>query len=231
MPGKRTRKRDRIWKEREREAKRVEAENQAAPIRPEEITTADLVAEKTGKSGVTYIPEIVSGMDDGEGGKVIRPAEIAIARRAIREDWPLEPEKRNQLMEELYKVAMTKPKIVAGAPDPGRAIRVSSTTRVLAMRTLVMADGINAKREQIDVTAARANLGVKVNVNVGVSVSQHVQAAVAAEPEYLEWLRERAYPADRDADALGRDDLKTEILTADACQGDGQGGDGHDSGN
>jgi len=152
----------------------------------------------------------------GEGGDP-KNGDIRIARRAIRNDWGIDPETRQLVIGKMAS-------IIKGESPNGRPVRLREM--ISAGRTIIAADSLHARREQSDIDAAKSNLGVKtdVNLNVEVNISQQVQQAMASEPAYLEWIREQRLRECGHADALGDSSIAAEILDASAHSGDGQGG-------
>jgi hypothetical protein len=57
---------------------------------------------------------------------------LAVAERALRDGWPLTPEVRAEVIAEALRMLRSSP---------------SERTRLMAMRVLLMADGLNARRE------------------------------------------------------------------------------------
>ena len=85
-------------------------------------------------------PALVPG---GQGGESLSRSECQLARRAIREDWPIPVDVRKQLVDQLAAVLSS-----------GKSERL----RIAAARALLAADRINAAREAIDAADARQRL-------------------------------------------------------------------------
>jgi hypothetical protein len=64
-----------------------------------------------------------------------KQSDLTLSERAIRQGWPLSPEKRQQIIEECARLAL-------------HASR--ERDRIQAMRVLVMMDSLNIRREQND---------------------------------------------------------------------------------
>ena len=85
---------------------------------------------------------------------------MRLIRRAIREDWPLSPETRKLVVEQM-----------------GDVVRLGKTDRnkIGAALVLVAADGVNVKRERLDVQVEQPQApttAVQVNVNFGDAVRE-----------------------------------------------------------
>lgn len=69
--------------------------------------------------------------------------------------------------------------------------------------------------------------GTQVNVSVGVQVNQAVQSAVGAEPEYLDWVRQRELAEGGNADAVGSNGFAAKVPDSAPRLGDGPSSNGH----
>lgn len=115
-------------------------------------------------------PQEIGGqpvVDPRTGGKDMR-----LLRRAIREDWPITPEIRRLIVNQMA--------LTAGRSEDER-------NRIAAAKVLVAADSINARREATDMQAEKLPPAVAVGVQVNVN-----EEAALNDPRYLEWLRQCA---------------------------------------
>lgn len=83
-------------------------------------------------------------------------SDIAVVRRAIRDDWPISPAMRQLIANQMALI------VGRGESD--------TRSKVAAARVLVAADSVNAKREAMDINAERGISQTNVSVNVGVGV-------------------------------------------------------------
>lgn len=87
--------------------------------------------------------------NQGVGGDTLR-SDLQIIRRAIRNDWPIDPGTRQRVVSQMVTLAES-------AED--------ERTRVSAAKTLISADAINARRESTDIAAEKDSKST-INVNV-----------------------------------------------------------------
>lgn len=110
----------------------------------------------------------------GDGALQPGKGNMALVRRAIREDWPIPPELRAKLVAQMGKV-------LEKSED--------ERNQVAAAKVLVAADAINAKREGADAAAEKGDSGTQVNVQVNIA---DMRQQMLADPEYIELQRRKA---------------------------------------
>lgn len=132
----------------------------------------------------------------GDGALRAGKGNMALVRRALREDWPISPELRRKLVDQMG--------MIVESPESPRDC-------IAAAKVLVAADSLNAKREATDLAAEKGSEPQTV-VNVGVSVQQSLQAMDAREQEYVEWRNERALRQRVDPALVGCNGFTEQIL-------------------
>lgn len=139
-------------------------------------------------------------------------ADAPLISRAVAGGWPVTDKVRSVVLRKMMKH-------VRGD---------DSEDSIAAARVVVKMDEINLKAQQ----GSNGKGGpVNVSVSVGVAVGQQVQSAVAAEPEYLEWLRERELAEGGHANAVGTNGHGGQVPHALAYPQVGPGRNGHHPGN
>lgn len=133
--------------------------------------------------------------------------------RAILEEWPIKEQYREPLINGQVMIAL----------DPKQEPR----HRTRAFMALLAANKQNMEAKAPVGTGG----GTQVSVNVGVQVNQSIQSAVTAEPEYLEWLRQRELAEGGNSDAVGANGFAAAIPDSAPRLGVRPGRNGHDSGN
>lgn len=131
--------------------------------------------------------------------------------RALVEQWHIKEQYREPLINGQVMIAL----------DPKQEPR----NRTRAFMAILAANKQNMEAAKPEPT------GTQVNVNVGVQVNQAVQSAVGAEPEYLEWVRQRELAEGGNTDAVGSNGFAAKVPHAAPRLGNGQSGNGHHSGN
>lgn len=164
------------------------------------------------------IPADEDESERGEGeGTLPSKVDIKLWRRALRENWPISAEDRNQIIRDMMEAF-----ILSG----------STRDKINAAKVIMLGDSLNVKRASMIGAAHKASQpGTQVNVNVGVQVNQAVQSAVGSEPEYLEWVRQRELAEGGNTDAVGSNGFAAKVPHATPRMGNGQSGNGHHSGN
>jgi len=114
-------------------------------------------------------PQEIGGqpvVDPRTGGKDMR-----LLRRAIREDWPITPEIRRLIVNQMA--------LTAGRSEDER-------NRIAAAKVLVAADSINARREATDMQAEKQPASPAVNVGVHVNIGEIVKHVIAHDPGIID---------------------------------------------
>lgn len=137
---------------------------------------------------------------------------MAMIRRAIENGWPVKPEIRQLVTNQMA--------LVVGKSDNER-------NKIAAARVLVAADGVNVRREAIDAADERPNIDT---VNVQVNVGQNIERA-QDDPEYLEFLRVRRLAGHSDAGPVCGDGEQGPLAHGQAPADPGPGHNGHAHGN
>lgn len=132
--------------------------------------------------------------------------------RAMIEEWPIKEQYREPLINGQVMIAL----------DP----KMEPRHRTRAFMALLAANKQNMESKN-----PGGSGGTQVNVNVGVQVNQSVQTAVSAEPEYLEWVRQRELAEGGDTDVVGPNGFAAKVPHPAPRLGNGQSGNGHHSGN
>jgi len=114
----------------------------------------------------------------GDGALHAGKGNMALARRAFRERWPMTDERRAMLLDQMFR-------IVEGGPDP--------RNRIAAAKVIVQADAINVNQQKIDTPKeSNVNLTVSGGMAVGVSVgavTASLREQMLNDDRYLEYLR------------------------------------------
>lgn len=88
------------------------------------------------------------------GDGALRPGKynMALVRRAIREDWPIPNDLRKALVEQMGAVLTSEIRVVYAQDEDEREEIIDSAVRnkIAAAKVLVAADAVNAKREAMD---------------------------------------------------------------------------------
>lgn len=88
------------------------------------------------------------------GDGAMRPGKynMALVRRAIREDWPIPPDIRKAIVEQMAAVVTSEIRIVYTDKDEDieDAVDAAVRNKIAAAKVLVAADSVNAKREAMD---------------------------------------------------------------------------------
>lgn len=88
------------------------------------------------------------------GDGALRPGKynMALVRRAIREDWPIPSDLRKALVEQMGAVLTSQIEVVYAMDSEDREEIVDSAVRnkIAAAKVLIAADAVNAKREAMD---------------------------------------------------------------------------------
>lgn len=128
--------------------------------------------------------------------------------RALLEEWPIKEQYREPLINGQVMIAL----------DP----KMEPRNRTRAFMALLAAN-----KQNIEAKNPKAGTGTQVNVNVGVQVNQSIQTAVSAEPEYLDWLRQRELAEGGDTDAVGPNGFAAKVPHTAPRLGNGSSGNGH----
>lgn len=150
----------------------------------------------------------------GDGALHAGKGNMAMIRRALRDDWPIPPDLRKTLVAQMGKILESAD---------------SDRDCIAAAKVLVAADSLNAKREATDL-AAEKTADPSVQVNVGVSVQSALQSLDGKEPEYQEWRRERALRSLVGPALVGCNGYKEQILSAAPSTDAQPGGDADNTG-
>lgn len=150
-----------------------------------------------------------------------------IAAVAVKKRWDIPEDKRRGLIERLFGIVDRKSNVILTKAGPFDSKSDADKNAIAAGKVIVAMEGQN----QTDDKPAKETAGTQVNVNVGVQVNQSIQSAVTAEPEYLEWLRQRELAEGGNADAVGANGFAAAIPDSAPRLGFGPGRNGHDSGN
>jgi hypothetical protein len=88
------------------------------------------------------------------GDGALRPGKynMALVRRAIREDWPIPNDLRRALVEQMGAVLTSQIEVVYAMDEEDREEVIDSAVRnkIAAAKVLIAADSVNAKREAMD---------------------------------------------------------------------------------
>jgi len=154
--------------------------------------------------------------------------DLAIARRAIREKWPISESTRRHLVKRLVKVTRKEAVLVEWGQGDEKTLMPmdgpADANAISATKVLVQMMGQNQADEHHADEQANPQPPAGVNLNVA------VQAGIAQEPEYLEWKREQFRRRHGDTSNVGCNGFAATILDAPPHLGNGQGSNGHDSG-
>jgi hypothetical protein len=112
-----------------------------------------------------------------------RRADMKLIEQAFKQRWEMSPEKKTELMEKLFKIA------TEDSNATNREI-------ISAARAIIAAEAQNQADEK---TATPSQTG---QVNVQVNIGNTIQSALN-EPDYIEFLRQRALAEDSDPGAVG----------------------------
>lgn len=136
-------------------------------------------------------------------------ADLRLASRAVRERWRLSDPKCDMLVNRLFDVAEKKTVSVPTKFGVKECEGPADANAIAAASVIVRMMGQNQDDDHHEDDKDKPS-GPTVNVNV---VNQ-VQSAIAAEPEYLEWLRGQGLAESGNADAVGRNGFSAKILGA-----------------
>lgn len=109
----------------------------------------------------------------GDGALQPGKYNLALVRRAIREDWPIPAETRKLLVDQLAKVIGESKK---------------ERNKIAASRVLVAADSVNVKRESNDLREDQGMASDENSPTVHIHVGEQRVVAIN-DPEYLEYCR------------------------------------------
>lgn len=149
-----------------------------------------------------------------------------IAAVAVKKRWDIPEDKRRGLIDRLFGIVDRKSNTILTKSGPFDSKSDADKNAIAAGKVIVAMEGQN----QTDDKPNGKDLP-SINVNVGVQVNQQIQQAVTAEPEYLEWLRQRELAEGGNADAVGANGFAAAIPDSAPRLGFGPGRNGHDSGN
>ena len=148
-----------------------------------------------------------------------------IAAVAIKKRWNIPEGKRSGLIDRLFGITEKTSNVILTKAGPFDSESDADKNAVAAAKVILAMEGQNQVDEKPEPT------GTHVNINVGLQVNQAIQTAVAAEPEYLEWVRQRELAEGGNSDVVGPNGFAAKVPDSAPRLRDGQGSNGHAAGN
>lgn len=144
-----------------------------------------------------------------------------IAAVAVKKRWDISEDKRRVLVDRLLGIVDRKSNTILTKAGPFDSKSDADKNAIAAGKVIVAMEGQNQTDDKPQKESP------SVNVTVGVQVNQSIQTAVSAEPEYLDWLRQRELAEGGDTDAVGPNGFAAKVPHTAPRLGNGSSGNGH----